>query len=254
MQEFHNLKEQAKYTNLMTKHQLKEFLLKHKNLYLDEYLLRFYIQYFFFGNDIIFNKQLKDTKYRPDILIPERKLVIEFDGPTHYTDNNVILNDELRDKTMQELGYTIIRIPNFIQFTKNEMQYLFKNYIIFPDDTVYSNFPHGFWNKKVTLPSSFCTRGIIKYNNIIIELSNNIHNFHSLLWLSYEHKIVELQSIRKVFAIEQLYEIPYIEKCIRSSKLLEPNQKDNLREDYYQYKQEIHEHKKHLQKIETFIY
>ena len=48
-----------------------------------------------------------------DLLIPDKKIIIEFDGPQHYQENgSLCTEDALRDALLEIAGYTVIRIKN----------------------------------------------------------------------------------------------------------------------------------------------
>lgn len=53
------------------------------------------------------------------------KVVIEFDGVQHYTNPTIIRKDEQSYDLYSSLGYKLIRIPFFIQLSKNAVKTLF---------------------------------------------------------------------------------------------------------------------------------
>ena len=67
----------------------------------------------------------KISKFRPDFRIETLKMIIEFDGLPHYQKPDIILNDILKNKIYKENGYKVIRIPYFIQLTKESVKTLF---------------------------------------------------------------------------------------------------------------------------------
>lgn len=75
------------------------------------------------------SKELKATKrYRPDAFSYELKMVVEFDGKPHYQSPVAIINDaEKNEYYKSTLGLTIVRIPYWIQLSKVNIEYLFKN-------------------------------------------------------------------------------------------------------------------------------
>lgn len=215
-------REIKKDINNLSKEQLKNFLIKNKHNYLDEHLLIFYIKYFSYGYDMIANKKLEETNFRPDFIFPTLKLIVEFDGPHHYTNNITILKDIKRDEKTKSLGYKTIRIPYYIQFKKSEMITLFKdipeikNNILKEKDKVFSEFNNGFWSKNVVLPSSFCSRGMIRYKKEIENFLENVDDFFNSLYDSYIFKILEHRSVRAVFSPEQYEENMVLEKLMDS--------------------------------------
>lgn len=73
-----------------------------------------------FGGD---DKRL--SRHRPDYRNDELKLIIEFDGLPHYQRPQKIVDDETTTKLYQEAGYKVVRIPYFIQLTKQAVFKLF---------------------------------------------------------------------------------------------------------------------------------
>lgn len=96
---------------------------------LDEYL-----DVIFPNNKWIYNKcfyYYDDGKRKhliPDYRCEELKLVVEFDGKLHYTDHNTIMRDVRNEKIYKKEGYTVIRIPYFIQLTNDVVNTLFKQF------------------------------------------------------------------------------------------------------------------------------
>ena len=134
------------------------------------------------NNIFIHDKYLKiDNKYitnvcnqkiRPDYICHELKLVVEYDGFQHYTDPLVIIKDKYNIEILKSLGYTVIRIPYYIQLDK----YTIKHYF----DLDYNNIlyetynDHGFIHPLATLPSYFCEHGINKFKYDLKTLPKNI--------------------------------------------------------------------------------
>jgi very-short-patch-repair endonuclease len=113
----------------------------------------------FISDDLILNKNFLSYKFRPDILINNSKIIIEFDGYTHYTQPYSILKDIEKDNIVDICGYNIIRIPYFVQLDKIVINYLFPQITIYKE----SEYKHGFIDKKAILPSCFCELGIQKF-------------------------------------------------------------------------------------------
>jgi|AntAceMinimDraft_18_1070375.scaffolds.fasta_scaffold111130_2 very-short-patch-repair endonuclease len=152
----------SKTINNLSKENIKKFLIENKKYFVNEFFLRFYIKYIYFDDEIIFNKQIPNTKIRPDALIKNKKIIIEYDGPLHFTNNSTVLKDIKKNKILQKLGYNIIRIPHFIEMGKEELKILFDYDDI---NNIHSNYFSGFIHKDVILPSDFCERGINRYIN-----------------------------------------------------------------------------------------
>lgn len=80
--------------------------------------------------DWVHNKEVdkfldgKKLRTRPDYRSESRMLIIEFDGVQHYSKPDVILKDARNTDNYQRLGYTVIRIPYFIQLTNSAIKEL----------------------------------------------------------------------------------------------------------------------------------
>ena len=62
---------------------------------------------------------------RPDYRSPKSRLIIEFDGLQHYTKPDIIEKDIKNTEQYKNLGYTVVRIPYFIQLSNNAVKTLF---------------------------------------------------------------------------------------------------------------------------------
>ncbi len=67
------------------------------------------------------NRQLLDYKFRRqygigpfivDLCCPEAKLVIEADGDSHFIDLVAQVKDKVRQKYIEDLGFTVLRFTN----------------------------------------------------------------------------------------------------------------------------------------------
>lgn len=93
---------------------------------LDEYLKAVFPN----TDDWIHDKALgtidgKSYRTRPDYRSESLRLIVEFDGLQHYTKPDRIESDIKTTKTYNELGYTVVRIPYFIQLTNRAVKTLF---------------------------------------------------------------------------------------------------------------------------------
>ena len=128
--------------------------------------------------NIICNKQIPDSglKIRPDIRSEKHKIIIEYDGPLHYTKPSNIVSDMIRDKNLNKLGYNVIRFPYFVQLDELCINYFFNNYLI--DRSGFNEYPHGFIDEKVIYPSEFCDLGVKRFkefmNSIPFEIREQI--------------------------------------------------------------------------------
>jgi len=62
---------------------------------------------------------------RPDYRSESLKMIIELDGLPHYTNPDVILKDIQNTKNYEKAGYKVVRIPYFIQLSKDAVKELF---------------------------------------------------------------------------------------------------------------------------------
>ena len=126
--------------------------------YLTEKSLGPYLE--MFVSNWIRNKQIpgSNVKYRPDYRNEELKLIVEFDGPFHFTKAKQILIDWDRDLTFEELGYTVKQIPYFVQICPDLATFIFGNDI---DSSIWiQTYPHGFIDEKAPRPCDFCSLGL----------------------------------------------------------------------------------------------
>jgi hypothetical protein len=130
--------------NYLTEHKLVTFLLT------------------FIDPDGIHNKQFMKHRFRPDFVSHKHKFIVEFDGYLHYTKAKTILDDYRKDKIIFDEGYTIQRIPYFVQLDRKVMDHLFSSYMI-NETHDYIKYPHGFIDDKAILPADFCTLGVKRF-------------------------------------------------------------------------------------------
>jgi len=136
--------------------EFKQKIEKYNGRYLEEKFLGEILLQLFPNENIIHNRKL--LNFRPDYYIPSKNIVIEFDGPLHYTDSKTIIRDFKKDKDYKEINIDVIRLPYFIQLTSEVISLLFN--INF---NIEKEYLHGFINEKVILPSNFCSLGIKRF-------------------------------------------------------------------------------------------
>jgi very-short-patch-repair endonuclease len=130
------------------------------SLYLTEEKLCNIISEIYINEQIIFDKAYPGHKFRPDIYLPTKKIVIEFDGHLHYTLAKTVINDINKENILLKDGVKLVRIPYFVQLSTE----IFKN--IFDIDFIFNQiYPHGFISEKVILPADFCELGIERFLN-----------------------------------------------------------------------------------------
>ncbi|AVT59756.1 MULTISPECIES: DUF559 domain-containing protein [Pectobacterium] len=99
-----------------------------------------------------------NKRRRPDYRCDSQKLIIEFDGDAHYCKAQRVIIDKEKDLDYMGLGYTIFRIPYFIQLTEEMIGGIFRKNITFTQ-----RYPHGFIDSKAVLPADFCELGIKRF-------------------------------------------------------------------------------------------
>lgn len=110
----------------------------------------------------VHNRQFDWYKFRPDFVSHKHKLIVEYDGNSHYMKAKTILDDQKKTEIIIAAGFKIIRIPYFVQLDKQVMKNLFSNYMI-EEPYDYVDYPHGFIDKNVFLPADFCSLGIRRF-------------------------------------------------------------------------------------------
>ena len=97
------------------------------------------------------------SNIEPDYFIESLRLVFEFDGPNHYNDSLKIMKDERKYKNLKyikkngkDVVIKIIRIPYFVQLTKDFAKFLFKDLIVHFSKELKNlpSEPEGFYSDK----------------------------------------------------------------------------------------------------------
>jgi hypothetical protein len=71
------------------------------------------------------HKDGENHKIRPDYRSDSLELIVEFDGLPHYTNPLNIIKDDKNTLIYQRNGYTVVRIPYFIQLTNDAVEKIF---------------------------------------------------------------------------------------------------------------------------------
>lgn len=104
--------------------------------------------------------ELDDGSYcrkRPDYLSKSLKMIVEFDGLLHYTSPVNIINDENNTSLYSSLGYKVIRIPYFIQLTREAVMKIFG--VDVGVELFNKNFP-SLGIEYLNTPAFLCSEGI----------------------------------------------------------------------------------------------
>ena len=123
-----------------------------------------------YKKDFIRNKKVpnSDVLFRPDFRNDEIRLIVEFDGPRHYTQAKTCITDVERDELYTSMGYKVVRIPYYLQLETRTLKLLFNL-----DYEMEQDYPHGFNEKGVVLPSDFCYLGTLRFNEEIKTISKS---------------------------------------------------------------------------------
>ena len=113
------------------------------------------------------------TKRRWDMAyeMDRKTTVIEFDGDEHFWNSLKIKVDREKDKIAADVGYTVVRIPYWVQLTTETLKFYFGL-----EAEIEQSFPHGFISKKALLPASYCELGIDRFRNEIKALPSTVRN------------------------------------------------------------------------------
>jgi very-short-patch-repair endonuclease len=117
------------------------------------------------GFPFAFNKRVPGSplrRFKADFRNDDRKLIVEFDGDSHFRSAAVLFRDQRKDADYGSLGYTIVRIPYFIQPSVLTIERWFQ-----VKTSYRQRFPHGFIHPKACLPAEYCWLGIQKFESVL---------------------------------------------------------------------------------------
>lgn len=105
-----------------------------------------------------------NTSKRYDFILRNEKVIVEFDGSHHYTSSRVILGDKEKDDVATSLGYSVVRIPYFVQLDEIMTQFFFdgilKTSVKWFD---FNSYKHGFIDPRALIPADYCELGQHKF-------------------------------------------------------------------------------------------
>ena len=90
--------------------------------------------------------------------------VVEFDGDAHYWNSLKIKVDSEKDAVAKDLGYTVVRMPYWVQLTTETLLHYFDLHAQIEQD-----FPHGFIATKI-FPASYSELGISRFERELTSL------------------------------------------------------------------------------------
>jgi hypothetical protein len=146
--------------------------------YLTEHTLESLLKIIFDENEIIIkNKKHDILKFKPDYFLPDRNIIIDFDGPWHFMSPSVVVRDIEKDNLAKEMKIKYIRIPYFMQLDSEAIS------IFFSKEIKIDNFPHGFINPQRYLPGDYCSLGVHRFIDHLFKLDRNglSHIKHDIL-------------------------------------------------------------------------
>lgn len=150
------------------------------------------------------DKDNKISKIRPDYRSETLKIIVEFDGLPHYQNPDIILKDIEKDVIYKSNGYKVVRIPYFIQLTKDSVKVLFNvdlDFELFDLSSVNKNMSLGI-NSKAT-PAYLCPLGIKKMAEEYIKFPKQLQ--------------INLEYLRKIND-DNLTGLSYLEKELNKLK------------------------------------
>jgi very-short-patch-repair endonuclease len=111
---------------------------------------------------------IEGKRYKPDFFIEELNLIVEFDGPRHYTTPATCVRDVNRRLVFDKHGYKTAILPYYIQLDDMSIQFVFDSVIDkISSRKKFNDYPHGFISPNVILPAEFCSLGLYRFNNEI---------------------------------------------------------------------------------------
>lgn len=167
------------------------------NFYLEEKTLKIFLHERFKKEVSVPRFKWDEGLFLPDFVIEDLKLIIEYDGPRHYTQASTAVRDFKKTEVYTQHGYKVINIPYFVQLDEAVISDLFSDY----KDELNSNstfniYPHGFISDKVILPADFCSLGVERFKK---DLDNNFSYIRDDIILSLNNKITTRRSKLEVY-------------------------------------------------------
>lgn len=99
------------------------------------------------------------TDARPSYRCERLKLIVQCDGPPHYRESGIILQDRQQDAAFETMGYRVVRIPYFVQWSAEVAEHLFGR----DGGLIEPAGPQGFVGDDMPLPADFCALGIERF-------------------------------------------------------------------------------------------
>lgn len=119
-----------------------------------------------FKVDFIRDKQVPDSGLNkcPDFRNDTLKLIVEFNGDRHYSNNKIQKSDNEKLIKYTEMGYKVVAIPYFVQLSSDIIKLLFDI-----DIEWLQQYPHGFIDEKAMLPVDYNYYGVQRFRNDLVK-------------------------------------------------------------------------------------
>jgi len=133
--------------------------------FLTEPRLKAIAQVVFSSHEIRYTRKLADQPFKPDIYVPAKLLIIEFDGPRHFSSSQVILRDCTLDAWAAQHGISVVHVPYFIQIDARTFPLIFQEFLSseLEEMLLEYKYPHGFIDPRAVLPADYCYLGVQRY-------------------------------------------------------------------------------------------
>lgn len=115
---------------------------------------------------------------QPDFVLDNRNILIEVDGQNrwngHYTCAKTCIEDLEKDETYRKYGWTVVRIPAYVQLDKEMVKFYFG--VDYCEDLYPACHLHGFLHDGISLPADFCHLGLERFYKEMDSLPNAVRN------------------------------------------------------------------------------
>lgn len=104
-------------------------------------------------------------RVQPDFVINDHNIIVEVDGQNHrighYTQTKICIDDMEKDEVYKKLGWTVIRIPAYVQLDQETINSLFG--LDYCQELYPACHLHGFLHEEIALPADFCNLGLKRF-------------------------------------------------------------------------------------------
>lgn len=114
--------------------------------------------------------QVPGTKKRWDMVfcVDGKNIVVEYDGDRHYMNSLTIKSDHEKDNIAAQNGFSVVRIPYWVQLTEETFAHYFGKI-----GSISQDYKHGFIDSNV-FPASFCGMGVRRFEKEFNSLPPNV--------------------------------------------------------------------------------